>query len=57
MVDGEYEAWRQIVVSKPQPRWKFVQANTVLKDDGEVELRVYKESNEGIIQSFAERRV
>ncbi len=57
VVDGEYEAWRQIVVSKPQPRWKFVQANTVLKDDGEVELRVYEESNEGIIQSFAERRV
>lgn len=56
-VDGEYEAWRQIVVTKPEPRWKFVQANTVLKEDGEVELRVYEESNEGIIQSFAEKGV
>lgn len=57
VVDGEYEAWRQIVASKPEPGWKFVQANTVLKEDGKVELRVYEESNEGIIQSFAERGV
>jgi dipeptidyl-peptidase-3 len=57
VVDGEYEAWRQIVASKPEPRWKFVQANTVLKEDGEVELRVYEDSNEGIIQSFVDRGV
>lgn len=57
VVDGEYEAWRQIVASKPEPGWKFVQANTVLKKDGEVELRVYEESVEGIIQSFAERGI
>lgn len=57
VVDGEYEAWRQIVASKPEPGWKFVQANTSLKGDGEVELRVYEESDEGIIQSFAERGV
>ncbi|KAI9780926.1 MAG: hypothetical protein M1816_002618 [Peltula sp. TS41687] len=57
VVDGEYEAWGQIMASKPEPRWKFVQANTVLQEDGEVELRVYEESNEGIIQSFAERGI
>lgn len=32
-------------------------ANTVLKEDGEVELGVYEESNEGIIRSFAEKGV
>ena len=57
VVDGEYEAWRQIVVTKPEPRWKFVQANTVVKEDGEVELRACEESNEGIMQSFAEKGV
>ena len=57
VVDGEYEAWRRIVVAKPEPRWKFVQPNTVLDADGEVSLRVYPESNEGVIQSFVERGV
>lgn len=55
-VDGEYEKWRKIVCSKPEPRWKFVQANTFLKD-GTVEVKDYAESNEGIIQSWAERKV
>lgn len=56
-VDGEYETWRRIVASKPEPIWKFVQPNTVLNERGEVELKVYGESNEGIIQSFAERGI
>ncbi|KAG8417412.1 hypothetical protein J3459_006700 [Metarhizium acridum] len=55
-VDGEHEQWRQIVCSKPNPRWKFVQPNTFVKG-GAVELKVYEESNEGIIQSWAERAV
>ncbi|KAH9219625.1 peptidase family M49-domain-containing protein [Leptodontidium sp. 2 PMI_412] len=55
-VDGEYEKWRKIVCSKPEPRWKFVQANTFLKDRT-VEVKDYAESNEGIIQSWAERKV
>lgn len=55
-VSGDYEEWRKIVVSHPEPRWKFVQANTFLKHGG-VELKVYEESNEGIIQSWAERAV
>lgn len=56
-VHDEYEIWRQIVVSKPQPRWKFVQPNTFLKDDGTVELRDYEANNVGIIQSFFERKI
>lgn len=56
-VDGEYELWRQIVASKPEPRWKFVQPNTFLNDLGEVGIRLYEESNEGIIQSFVDKRL
>ncbi|KAF4992902.1 hypothetical protein FGRMN_6845 [Fusarium graminum] len=55
-IDGEEEKWRQVVRSKPEPRWKFVQPNTVLVGDT-VELKEYDESNEGIIQSWAERHV
>jgi dipeptidyl-peptidase-3 len=54
-VQGEEEGWRKIVTSKPEPAWKFVQANTVLRADGNVELKVYEESDAGIIQSFADR--
>ncbi|KAL3952369.1 hypothetical protein ACCO45_012312 [Purpureocillium lilacinum] len=54
VVDGGYEIWRRIVASKPEPWWKFVQPNTVVKDDGEVELVIYEESNKGIIQQTAE---
>ncbi|KAI1655693.1 hypothetical protein F4813DRAFT_366896 [Daldinia decipiens] len=46
---------RQIVVSNPEPKWKFVQPNTFLRGDGTVELREYPARNEGIIQSFFER--
>lgn len=55
-VDGVYEQWRQIVCSKPKPRWKFVQPNTFVNGE-DVELKVYEESNEGIIQSWAERGI
>ncbi|KAH6626644.1 dipeptidyl peptidase III [Chaetomium sp. MPI-SDFR-AT-0129] len=54
-VDGIYEEWRQIVVAHPEPQAMFVQANTFLDKDGRVEVKVYEESREGIIQSFAER--
>ena len=66
-VDGEYEAWRQVVVSagaeggassvRTDPGGKIVQANTFLSQDGGVDLRVYDATNEGIIQSFFERAV
>ncbi|UKZ47253.1 hypothetical protein TrVGV298_001470 [Trichoderma virens] len=55
-VDGVYEEWRKIVVSKPNMRWKFVQPNTFLTG-GDVEVKVYSETNEGIIQSWAERDI
>lgn len=55
-VDGKYEEWRKIVCSKPKPRWKFVQPNT-FEEEGTVAMKVYEESNEGIIQSWAERGV
>jgi dipeptidyl-peptidase-3 len=54
-VDGEYEVWRQIVISNPEPKWKFVQPNTFVNADGEVEIREYEASNAGIIKSFFER--
>jgi dipeptidyl-peptidase-3 len=56
-VDGEFETRRKIVASNPEPKWKFVQPNTFLKDDGTVELGEYEASNEGIIHSFFERLV
>ena len=55
-VDDVYEEWRKIIVSKPKMRWKFVQPNTFLKGEN-VEIKVYEESNEGIIQSWVERNV
>ena len=67
VVDGEYEAWRRVVAStgadddsslvRTDPGGKIVQANTFLGEDDRVELRVYDESNEGIVQSFVERAV
>ncbi|KAI0096976.1 dipeptidyl peptidase III [Nemania sp. FL0031] len=57
IVDGKYEQWRQIVVSNPEPKWKFVQPNTFIRNDGTVELREYEASNVGIIQSFFERNI
>lgn len=55
LVDGDYEAWRQLVVSNPEPKWKFLQPNTFLEDGGAITLREYEASNAGIIQSFSER--
>lgn len=58
VVDNEYEVWRKIVVTRPEPGWKFVQPNTILDSEtGKVTLQTYAESNEGIIQSFAERGI
>ena len=56
-VQGEHEIWRQIEISWPDPAWKFVQANTFLKDNGQVGIKVYEASNQGIIESFADRNL
>lgn len=55
-VDGEYLEWRKIVPVKMQPKWVFVQANTFV-DGEEVMLKEYEPTREGVIQSWAERRV
>ncbi|KAK7219239.1 hypothetical protein V2G26_007242 [Clonostachys chloroleuca] len=55
VVDGEYETWRQVVVSNPEPKWKFLQPNTFIGENGEIILKEYEPSNAGIIQSFAQR--
>ncbi|KAF7596324.1 hypothetical protein BBP40_002068 [Aspergillus hancockii] len=55
-VDGVYKQWRQIVYSRPNQRWKFVQLNTFVNKEI-VEMKVYEGSNEGIIQSWVEREV
>jgi dipeptidyl-peptidase-3 len=54
-VQGKVELWRKVVATQREPAWKFVQANTILTDDGKVQLKVYEESDAGIIQSFADR--
>jgi dipeptidyl-peptidase III len=51
------EKVRPVVLSKKQPRKVFVQANTVLGKDGEVQLVEYEASCEGMVRSYVERDV
>ncbi|KAH7343473.1 aflatoxin-detoxifizyme [Rhizoctonia solani] len=51
--DGEI---RDLVLAKKQPRKVFVQPNTFVID-GKVELKEYPLTNEGVIQSFIERKL
>ncbi len=46
---------RSEVLRNKQPRKVFVQANTVLDASGNVELKEYDASIEGMIKSYAER--
>ncbi|OAA72056.1 Peptidase M49, dipeptidyl-peptidase III [Akanthomyces lecanii RCEF 1005] len=55
-VTGQYEDWRRIVCQKPETRWKYVQPNTIRKDD-DVELKIYETSDDGIIRSWMERNI
>lgn len=55
-VDGKYVEWRVIVLAQNEPKWVFVQANTVLKE-GEVTLLEYEPTREGVIRSWVERAV
>jgi dipeptidyl-peptidase-3 len=48
---------RPVVLDKKTPRKIFVQANTVLEDDGRVTLKEYEPTLEGMIQSYAERNL
>lgn len=55
-VDGEYLEWRDTVLANKEPKGVFVQANTFLDGD-QVSIREYDATEEGVIQSWAERRV
>jgi dipeptidyl-peptidase III len=51
------EKVRPVVLSKKQPRKVFVQANTVVGEDGEVRLVEYEATVEGMVRSYVERDV
>jgi dipeptidyl-peptidase-3 len=56
-VDMEFwgQKVRDRVLATKQPRKVFVQANTVLNEDGSVSLVEYPPTCEGMIKSYAER--
>ncbi|XP_058812059.1 dipeptidyl peptidase 3-like isoform X2 [Topomyia yanbarensis] len=47
--------WRDIVLMRKQPRMINVQANTVLAEDGSVQLKLYESNFEGYIESWMDR--
>jgi dipeptidyl-peptidase-3 len=51
---GVYLEWRRIMLAKQTARQVFVQPNTFISD-GEVFLKEYEPTVEGMIQSWAER--
>ena len=55
-VDGEYVDWRETVLANKPPPLIFVHANTFLEDD-KVLLKEYEPTVEGIIESWADRKV
>lgn len=55
-VDGNYLQWRKVVLASKLPKWVFVQANTFL-ENGNVFLKEYEPTKEGVIQSWYERKV
>ncbi|KAK9370031.1 peptidase family M49-domain-containing protein [Lipomyces kononenkoae] len=56
-VPPELARFREVVVRKKMPRRQFVQGNTFVGQDGQIEYREYDESPEGMIKSFVERSV
>ncbi|KAK9240734.1 peptidase family M49-domain-containing protein [Lipomyces kononenkoae] len=56
-VPAELARFRDVVVRKKMPRRQFVQGNTYVGQDGQIEYREYEESPEGMIKSFVERAV
>ena len=55
-VEDEHLEWRKTVLSKPSPRLNYVHANTFL-EDGKVRLKEYEANNDGILQSWYDRKV
>lgn len=56
-VPEEWHLIRDTVIESKQPRKVFVQGNTFITKDGQVELKEYEPSAIGMIQSFVERKV
>lgn len=56
-VSEEMAKYREVVMEKRLPRKQFVMANTVINDKGEVELKEYEATPEGLIQSYVDRHV
>lgn len=56
-VSEEMQSFREVVMRLKQARKLFVQANTVLGENGEVELREYEATCEGLVKSYGEREV
>jgi dipeptidyl-peptidase-3 len=59
MSDVGLEFWgtkvRDVVLLKKQPRKVFVQANTFVGEDGNVSIKHYEPTPEGMIQSWVDR--
>lgn len=55
--DGVFLGWRQIMLAAQPAKEVLVQANTFLKGDGEVVLKEYEPTVEGMIWSWAERMI
>ena len=55
-VDGEYIDWRETVLANKPAPLVFVHANTFLNGDV-VTLKEYEATVEGLIESWAERKV
>ena len=55
-VDAEYLDWRETVLANKPPPLVFVHANTFLDGDT-VTLKEYEPTIEGVIRSWAERKV
>jgi len=56
-VDETWARYRSIVVAEKELRIQYVQPNTVLLESGNVEVRKYPPTVEGLIQSWVERSV
>jgi dipeptidyl-peptidase-3 len=56
MVEEKHLEWRKIVIRNAEPGWNYVHANTFM-ENGTVVLKEYEATAEGIIQSWADRKV
>ena len=56
-VDGVFLNWRKMVIAHRPADSVFVQANTFIDEKGDVYVKEYEASVEGMIQSWAERHV